>query len=106
MPNMLLPPLHAVPCPLLLTPATRPVPPSCSLAVAAGDTPADAYPFVALIADKEAPLCAGALVAPRVVLTSASCVTASDADPSIVYVGMLNFFLDEFRWVTPGCRDW
>lgn len=56
---------------------------------------ADSHPFIALISDKESPLCTGALVSPNAVLTSASCVAG--ADPRFVYLGTYNIFLDSFR---------
>ncbi|PSC68903.1 serine protease [Micractinium conductrix] len=56
--------------------------------------PADIYPFITLVANKELPLCTGALVAPRAVLTAASCAKAK---PSFAFVGAHNFFLDSFR---------
>lgn len=68
----------------------------CRLAAAASHTLADLYPFAALITSKEVPLCSGALVAPELVLTSASCARSK---PAFVYLGYYNFFLDEFRCV-------
>ncbi|KAL4430844.1 hypothetical protein ABPG75_006100 [Micractinium tetrahymenae] len=67
---------------------------AAGLAAAASHTLADLYPFVALITSREVPLCSGALVAPRLVLTTAACARS---DPAFVYLGYYNFFLDEFR---------
>ena len=64
--------------------------------------PADIYPFITLVANKELPLCTGALVAPRAVLTAASCAKAK---PSFAFVGAHNFFLDSFRQAPRACRD-
>ena len=63
-------------------------------------TPADEYPFVSMVLNKEAgPLCTGTLVGSRTVLTAASCVAAggSQPEPDLVFVGMSNIFLDPFR---------
>lgn len=84
-------------------------PPGADVLVAAaaapGGTVADRYPFVALVASKDAPLCVGSLVAPRAVLTAASC-TVGYQKPELVYVGMFNTFLDEFRWGQSGLVNW
>ncbi|KAL4420024.1 hypothetical protein ABPG77_001274 [Micractinium sp. CCAP 211/92] len=67
---------------------------AASLAAAASNTLADLYPFAALITSKEVPLCSGALVSPRLVVTTAACARSG---PAFVYLGYYNFFLDEFR---------
>ena len=55
---------------------------------------------MALLVGKDSPLCSGSLVAGRVVLTAASCVTGSDKGrPEVVLVGAVNAYLDPFRWV-------
>lgn len=64
-------------------------------------SPADQYPFAALFVSKEAgPLCTGALVSSRAVLTAASCASPGRGKPApdLVYVGMSNMYLDAFRW--------
>ena len=54
---------------------------------------------MALLVGKDSPLCSGSLVAGRVVLTAASCVTGSDkGSPEVVLVGAVNAYLDPFRW--------
>ena len=56
-------------------------------------------PFAALVLGSETPLCTGTLVAPLAVLTAASCVTGGRAsEPKFVFVGLLNAYLDPFRW--------
>lgn len=62
--------------------------------------PADQYPFAAVLLNrKEGPLCTGALVGSRAVLTAASCVVSASGSPvpDMVFVGMSNIFLDPFR---------
>ena len=60
---------------------------------------ATASDSIALLVGKDAPLCSGSLVAARVVLTAASCVSGGDKGrPEVVLVGAVNAYLDPFRW--------
>lgn len=61
-------------------------------------TLADENPFAALVLSGESPLCTGALVAPQAILTAASCSTGASR-PELVFVGVLNAYLDPFRSV-------
>lgn len=62
-------------------------------------TLADRWPFLSLVSSQDGPLCAGALVAPRAVLTTAACAAGllSGAKPLVATVGVFNSLLDPFR---------
>ncbi|PRW58360.1 serine endopeptidase [Chlorella sorokiniana] len=65
-----------------------------------GGVLADRYSFVSLVTSTDGPLCAGTLVAPRAVLTTAACASgllSAGLKPQLVTVGAFNFYLDAFR---------
>ena len=65
-----------------------------------GGALADRHPFVSLVTSADGPMCAGALVAPRTVLTTAACAAgllSAGVKPQLVTVGAFNSYLDAFR---------